>query len=298
MMVIKLSELRKVKGIGPKAMERVFDHLATEKDRSKYESKYNPSKHLTVGEVYLGDCLDKMEGIPSKSVDLILTDLPYGTTASNWDSIICFETLWKHYERIITDNGAIVLFSSGQFTNKLINSNTDLYRYKWIWEKTRTGNFVNANNRPLTSYEEICVFSKGITANTSNEDLKMNYYPQGLKRVDKKVVAGSSKFGSMHGKRPGHRAEYIAKYTNYPKDILKYPSVGKPVHPTEKPVPLLEYLIKTYSKENEVVLDNTMGSGSTGEASINTNRQFIGIELDEEYYKIAMERIEEAKERN
>ena len=238
-------------------------------------------------EIKQGDCLEEMKNIPSSSIDMILCDLPYGTTASKWDKVINSKELWNQYQRIIKPKGAIVLFSSGRFTNILINSNDEMYRYKWIWVKTRSGNFVNAKNRPMTKYEEICVFSKWITANTKDENKKMNYYPQGLIKVDKVVKNGSSKFGTMHGNRPSHKKQTFREFTNYPSDVLEFPSVKKPVHPTEKPVPLLEYLIKTYTNEGDVVLDNTMGSGTTGVACKNTNRNFIGFELDEAYFNIA-----------
>ena len=243
-----------------------------------------------------GDCLEEMKAIPDNSVDMILCDLPYGTTASKWDSIIDFSELWNQYNRIIERHGAIVLFSSGQFTNKLINSQPDIYRYKWIWVKTKKGNFVNANNRPMTRYEEISVFSKGITANTKNTDLKMNYYPQGLIEVNKKVKHGESKFGTMAGKRKGQKRETVQRYTNYPCDVLFFDSVPHPVHPTQKPTELLEYLVKTYTDEGDFVLDNCMGSGSTGVACINTNRNFIGIEMDKKYFDIAEKRIKEVQQ--
>lgn len=242
-----------------------------------------------------GETIEEMKKLPDHSIDMILADLPYGTTASSWDKIINFNQLWEQYERVIKKRGAIVLFSSGRFTNKLINSNEKLYRYKWIWTKNRAGNFVNANNRPMTAYEEICVFSKGITANTKNVDKKMIYNPQGLVEVNKKRKHGESQFGTMIGKRPSHKNETVQKYTNYPRDVLSFRTEIKPIHPTQKPVDLLEYLIKTYTKENDVVLDNTMGSGSTGVACVNTNRDFIGIELDQTYFKIAENRINEAQ---
>ena len=242
-----------------------------------------------------GDCLEVMKDIPDKSIDMILCDLPYGTTASSWDKIIDSDKLWNEYERIIKDNGAIVLFASGLFTNKLINSNDKLYRYKWIWFKTKRGNFVNAKNRPMTSYEEICVFSKGATANGSK--IKMKYFPQGLKPIYKiNNDKSGSRFGTMAGKRPSHKQITIQEWTNYPFDVLQFDSVGKPIHPTEKPIELLKYLIKTYTNENDTVLDNCMGSGSTGVACINTNRNFIGIELDEKYFEIAKQRINEVEE--
>ena len=236
-----------------------------------------------------------MKCIPDKSIDMILCDLPYGTTASNWDKIIDAEKMWEQYERIINDRGAIVLFSSGSFTNKLINSNPNLYRYKWIWIKTRKGNFVNAKNRPLTNFEEICIFSKGITANTKHEDRKMKYYPQGLIEVEPKLKSSSRKFGNMHGVRKSHKEKYVRVHENYPTDVLYYNSVGKGLHPSQKPLDLIEYLIKTYTLENEVVLDNCMGSGTTAVAAMNTNRQYIGFELDDENYEIATNRIVEHK---
>lgn len=238
-----------------------------------------------------GDCMKLMGGIEDHSVDLILADLPYGTTASSWDKIIDFSKLWQEYERLITDQGAIVLFSSGTFTNKLVNSNSALYRYKWIWVKNRASNYLNARNRPMTKYEEICVFSKGITANTKNKKLKMNYYPQGLKpayRVRRDSPECSS---SLSGKRPGHRPT-IQRWTGYPNDVLFFNCVSKKGHPNQKPIDLLEYLIKTYTTKGMTVLDNTMGSGSTGVAAVKNNRRFIGMEMNEEYFKIAKERIE------
>lgn len=238
-----------------------------------------------------GDCLELMKTIDDKSVDMILCDLPYGCTATGWDNVIPFKPLWEQYNRIIKDNGAIVLFCSGQFTHKLITSNENLYRYKWIWLKNRRGNFVNAKNRPMTAYEEIAIFSKGMTANGCKN--KMKYYPQGLtaKNTLSKNKNGT-KFGTIIGKRPSHKEVVISEYTNYPCDILQFDCVYKPTHPTQKPVALLEYLIRTYTNEYDIVLDNCMGSGSTGVACKNLNRGFIGIEKDDNYFNIAKNRIE------
>ena len=241
-----------------------------------------------------GDCLELMKNIPDGSIDMILCDLPYGTTACKWDEIIDFNKLWKQYERIIKENGAIALFGSGQFTHKLITSNEKLYKYKWIWFKTKRGNFVNAKNRPMTAYEEIMMFSKGNTANGSI--IRMNYFPQGLiPKVTVRCDKSGTRFGTMAGKRPSHKDTVVSEYTNYPFDVLQFDSVSKPVHPTQKPVALLEYLIKTYTNEGDIVLDNCMGSGSTCVAAVNTNRHYIGFELDEHYYEIAENRIEEAR---
>lgn len=249
---------------------------------------------ITPNNIYNMDCIEGMRHIPDGSVDMILCDLPYGTTASKWDSIIDFEKLWEQYERVIKDTGAIVLTASGSFTHKLINSNEKLYKYKWIWVKTKKGNFVNAKNRPMTSFEEVLVFSKGNTANGSN--VKMEYNPQGLIPCHKVNVDNGSRFGSMAGKRPSHKKVTVQKFTNYPSDVLYFDSVGKPEHPTQKPVDLFEYLIKTYTQEGDIVLDSCIGSGTTAVACINTDRQYIGFELEEKYFNIAENRIAEAKE--
>lgn len=237
-----------------------------------------------------GDCIELMRDIPDRSVDMILCDPPYGTTASKWDKVIDFKELWTQYERIIKDNGAIVLFGSGQFAFKLIESNVPLYKYKWIWVKSNKSNFVNAKNRPMTAFEEILVFSKGNTANGSK--VKMKYYPQGLIKKKKIRRDTDKNFGTVAGKRPSHKAVIVSEYTNYPFDVLNFDSVVKKQHTNQKPVELLEYLVKTYTNEGEYVLDNCMGSGSTGVACINTNRNFIGFELDENYFNIAKNRLE------
>jgi site-specific DNA-methyltransferase (adenine-specific) len=248
---------------------------------------------LELDMIYNENCLDGMGRIPDKSVDLILCDLPYGTTASAWDSIISFADLWGQYERIINPQGAIALFSSGQFTYKLMKSNERLYKYKWVWVKSKKGNFVNAKNRPMTNYEEILVFS---FANTANGSLnKMKYFPQGIEPCGKSFKSGDSRFGTMAGKRPSHKGETVREYTGYPSDAIYFESVVKPVHPTQKPVPLLEYLIKTYTNENDVVLDNCFGSGSTLVAAVLSNRRYIGFELDEQYFDIACQRLDEVE---
>ncbi|MCL2221267.1 MAG: MT-A70 family methyltransferase [Oscillospiraceae bacterium] len=242
-----------------------------------------------VNRIHNEDCLLGMQRIADGSIDFILCDLPFGTTANDWDKIIPFDKLWAECERVIKPNGAIALFANGAFTHRLIASNCDLFRYKWIWEKTKRGNFVNAKNRPMTAYEEICVFSKAHTANGSKN--KMVYYPQCLIPCNKTVKAGQGKHGTMSGKRPSHKDEFVQEYTGYPCDILAFPSVGKPLHPTQKPDDLLEYLIRTYTQPSEIVLDNTCGSGSTLTAAINTGRKFIGFELDPKYYQIAVNRV-------
>lgn len=233
-------------------------------------------------QLFKGDCLDIMNGIKDGSVDMILCDLPYGTTACKWDSIIPFKPLWEQYERIIKDNGAIVLFASQPFTSQLINSNINKFRYNWIWEKSYTTGFMNANKMPLKSFEDICVFYKKLPT----------YNPQGIVEINKKQVRKKDKESTIYNDMGLKDGEYTQKFTNYPKDIIKTSKKETGLHPTQKPVELLEYLIKTYTNEGETVLDNTMGSGTTGVACKNLNRNFIGIELDEKYFNIAKERID------
>lgn len=246
-------------------------------------------------ELKLGNCLELMKEIPSQSVDMILCDLPYGTTACKWDTVLPFEPLWEQYERIIKDSGAIVLFANQPFTSKLVCSNLPLFRYRWIWEKEQGGNFQLAKLQPLNIVEDICVFSKGKTANGAKNN--MNYYPI-MELRDKPVKSG----GNPSKSDLLHKNSMVAlkrTYTeSYPKSILKFNKEhsSKRLHPTQKPVALLEYLIKTYTQEGELVLDNCMGSGSTGVACVNTNRNFIGIELDENYFNIASSRISNIKE--
>lgn len=219
-----------------------------------------------------GDCLELLKTIPDGSVDLILTDPPYGTTACKWDSVIPFEPMWAELKRIIKPNGAIVLFGSEPFSSALRMSNIKQYKYDWVWKK-RAVNFLNAKKQPLREVENILVFNSLV------------YNPQGLiysPKVNKR--SNSTETNGAHG------LSNLSEYTNYPKNILEFKN-ERGLHPTQKPVALLEYLIKTYTQENETVLDFTMGSGSTGVAAKNLNRSFIGIELDEKYFQIAKERI-------
>lgn len=241
--------------------------------------------------LFQADCLEKMKDIPDKSIDMILCDLPYGTTACKWDTIIPFEPLWEQYNRIIKDNGAICLFSDEPFTSQLVSSNIKNFRYKWIWNKTRGSNFQNARFMPMKCHEEICVFYKK----------KPIYNPQFWYSTPYKTTQRNRK-KKIEGLSDGSVANVCTATISedgkrYPLSILIYARDGNRIHPTQKPVSLLEYLIKTYTNENELVLDNCMGSGSTGVACVNTNRNFIGIELDKNYFDIAKQRIEEAKEK-
>ena len=233
-----------------------------------------------------GDCLELMKDIPDGSVDMVLTDPPYGTTACKWDSVIPFEPMWEQLKRITKKDGAIVMTASQPFTSSLVMSNVEMFKYCWVWKSNRAANFAQAPYMALKNCEDVCVFSRAGVA--KNSKLRMTYNPQGLTEVDK-VVAG--KKHSAH--RPSRTAQkpYKQTRTGYPNQILEFAKYAKPVHPTQKPVALMEYLIKTYTNEGETVLDFTMGSGTTGVAAKNLNRKFIGIELDSDYYKIAEERI-------
>ena len=236
------------------------------------------------------DCLEGMKKIDDKSIDMILCDLPYGTTSCKWDIIIPFEPMWEQYERIIKDDGAIVLTASQPFTTKLISSNYKMFKYCWTWNKHKVGGFTSAKLKPLKLFEDICVFSKGKTANCHKNNMK--YYPQGLVEVNK-ISSSSNDISKTGYARPSTKGKYIQKYTNYPKQLLDFPLDKNRLHPTQKPVALFEYLIKTYTNENELVVDNCIGSGTTAIACINTNRNYIGFEKDITYFEIAKKRIED-----
>lgn len=240
--------------------------------------------------LYKGDCLEIMKDIPDKSIDMILCDLPYGTTACKWDVVIPFEPLWEQYNRIIKDNGAIVLFGTQPFTSELIHSNIKNYKHSWVWHKKNAGNILVAKYQPLKTTEDICVFSsKG----------KAVYYPIFLEGHKDRTKEKPSKKKSdlFSGIKSGEFKHGQNKNgtQRYPKHLIEFSNASRKehYHPTQKPVALLEYLIKTYTNENETVLDNCMGSGSTGVACKHTNRRFIGIELDDNYFEIAKKRIEE-----
>jgi site-specific DNA-methyltransferase (adenine-specific) len=237
-----------------------------------------------------GDCLDLMKTIPDASIDAIITDPPYGTTACKWDSVIPFESMWEQLKRIIKPNGAIVLFGSQPFTSSLVMSNPKMFKCEWIWEKNAGSNFASVRFQPMKEHENILVFSKE----------KTNYNPQKEKRADSGLARVKSSPMTFNRKNDdddvygglfvGNVTKKIADELRCPRSIQKF-NRERGLHPTQKPLLLLEYLVKTYSNENETVLDFTMGSGTTGVACKNLNRNFIGIELDKNYFDIATERI-------
>ena len=240
-----------------------------------------------------GDCLELMKSIPDGSIDLILADPPYGTTACKWDSVIPFEPMWEQLKRVIKPNGAIVLFGSEPFSSALRMSNIKEYKYDWVWIKDRPTGHMNAKTRPLKKHELIHIFSNG-QARAGGDN--MPYNPQGLTEVNAKRVESRTQQNDNHKyiRKATYKKEYSQQFSNYPNGILEFSRPNKPTHPTQKPVDLLEYLIKTYTNEGETVLDFTIGSGSTGVAAKNTNRKFIGIELDQNYFDIAKKRIQES----
>ena len=236
-----------------------------------------------LGEVQLGDCLELMKDIPEKNIDMILCDLPYGTTACKWDTIIPLEPLWNQYKRIIKNNGAIVLTASQPFTSVLVMSNIKMFKYEWMWEKTKAGNFALCRKNPMKYHENILVFYNSFpTFNLIN-----------LKKLDTPILSSrKNKGGNL-----GHcvdKGNYQQRETGFHSSILKYSNKsgkGYSFHPTQKPVALFEYLIKTYTNEGELILDNCAGSGTTGVACMNTNRRFILMEKDAKYFEIIKERL-------
>ena len=244
----------------------------------------NPHLHKTDvsrSTLFWADCFDVFPSIPDKSVDAIIADLPYGTTDCKWDSVLPLNKLWEQYNRIIKPNGAICLFAREPFTASLVVSNIKNYKHKWIWNKKQTGSFANAKYMPLQIDEDIIVFANG----------KCNYYPIMRKGKLRKKGGSSKKNEIQSGLKQNH---FTFNDDYYPINIYEFanPRLNK-LHPTEKPVELMKMLVETYTKENEVVFDNTMGVGSTGLASLMANRQFIGIEKEKQYFDVAVRRLSE-----
>mgnify|MGYP003634737265 FL=1 len=243
-------------------------------------------------QLFNDDCLKILPTLPDKSINLILTDPPYGTSACKWDSIIPFEQMWKELKRIIKKEGSIVLFGTEPFSSNLRLSNADWFKYDWIWEKPNGANFLVANYQPLKVHEIISIFGNAPTSYSKNKP--MLYNPQETIGKAYKQTSGKQKTEKENSTVRSKIEQVVTenKGTRKPKTIIQFSNDKEKLHPTQKPVALLEYLIKTYTNENDVVLDFTMGSGSTGVAAKNLNREFIGIELDKTYFDIAKNRIE------
>lgn len=247
--------------------------------------------HIGNGQFLRGDCLELMREIPDGSVDMILCDLPYGTTACGWDSVIPFEPLWEQYWRICKPNAAVVLTSAQPFTTALIGSQMKRFRYTWYWNKTAVTGFANAKKMPLRCVEDVCVFYKSLPT----------YNPQGLvwlgevktngKSVGGDTVRGDTKASAGKGSLRTEGAEYVQEWTNYPRQVLEFQRDSSKQHPTQKPVALFEYLIRTYTNEGEHVLDNTAGSGTTAIAAENAGRRWTCMERDPAYYEAAIARV-------
>ena len=248
---------------------------------------------ITPNTLIHGDCLEVMKYIAKGGVDAVITDPPYGTTACKWDSVIDLKEMWKSFDTICNFPSLICLFGQEPYSTNLRYSNITQFKYDWIWEKSRPSGFVHSKNKPLKSHEIISVFTDGVIAHKGKSEKRMKYNPQGLIKGEfkrkQKVVSRSN--STTMGLRPSHKDEFTSEYTNYPRSILKFASVTGATHPTQKPVKLMEYLIKTYTNEGDTVLDFTMGSGTTGVACKNLNRNFIGIEKEKEYFDIACARI-------
>jgi site-specific DNA-methyltransferase (adenine-specific) len=250
---------------------------------------------LELNRIYQRDCLSDggMALIPDKSIDMILCDLPYGTTPLKWDTVLDINLMWEQYERIIKENGAIVLFGYQPFSSLLVTSKLELFKYAIVWDKVSKSDIMNAKNKPLRQHEDILVFSKGTVANGSNR--RMKYFPQGVTvgvRVNTNNIQDYE--GATKVARPSHEKVYKTQGANYPTSIIRFSNANRmnAYHPTQKPVDLFEYLIRTYTNEGEIVLDNCMGSGTTAVAALNTNRRFIGFETEPTYIEIANKRIE------
>lgn len=245
---------------------------------------------MELNRIYNEDCMAGMEMLPDKSVDMILCDLPYNTTGLKWDKALPMDLLWLEYKRLIKDGGAIVLFATQPFTTRLIASNMGMWRYNWTWLKTTATGFLNSGYRPLKITEDICIFSNGATSPTGKIHCRYNPqmtvgkpYHKSLGKLRKQCACIRSGLRSIH--RDNEEG------TRYPVNILRFPLDNPKLHPTQKPVALLEYLIRTYTSEDEIILDNCMGSGSTAIACMNTGRNFIGYEKDPEFYGMAIDRI-------
>ena len=228
-----------------------------------------------------GDCIELMQALPDASIDLILCDLPYGTTQNKWDTVIPFDQLWAEYRRVCRKGAAIVLTAAQPFSSVLVASNLKDFKYEWVWVKSKITGVLNAKKMPVRKHEQVLVFSTAPTI----------YNAQGL--VAKGTVTKQGGNSDNYGGRSS--ADYVQEWTNWPRDVLEIASEGSTVHPTQKPVALMEYLIRTYTNEGEVVLDNCMGSGTTGVACMNLGRHFIGFEKDETYFAAAKTRVLAAK---
>jgi site-specific DNA-methyltransferase (adenine-specific) len=236
-----------------------------------------------------GDCLEELVNISDRSIDLILCDLPFGNSGFRWDRPIDLTSLWQHYRRVIKPNHAIVLFASQPFSTDFINAARDLFKYEWIWIKHRPTGSTHAKNKPMKKHESILVFSAGTTIHQSQSKSRMPYFPRGLVPNDRDRIVSFGDRKQIVGYRPSRQKPHLREFTGYPNTVLEFPVDELGLHPVAKPVRLLEFLIETYTRPGEIVLDSTMGIGSTGIAAANTGRRFVGIEKDATFFQTAVE---------
>jgi hypothetical protein len=275
-----IEQLKKVKGIGEATIQRIVEQYAEPLEYDTSYRDYQPHElDYWDDDIWLmyGDCLDRMRDIPDGSADMVLADVPYGTTACKWDSVIPFEPMWEQLKRVTKKNAAIVMTASQPFTSALVMSNIKMFKYSWVWQKEAGTGLLNAKKQPLRDHEDVLVFYSQ----------QCEYNPQYTQGKPYVCVKG----GETENYSPSGIVTTVNKGTRCPKTVQRFQRDKNKVHPTQKPVALMEYLIKTYTNEGETVLDFTMGSGTTGVAARNLNRKFIGIELDETYYKLAKDRI-------
>jgi len=249
---------------------------------------------MSRADIFHNDCLFIFPRIPTDSVDLVLADPPYGTTENEWDSIIPLDAMWSQLRRIVKPRGAIVMTASQPFTTTLIASAPDLFKYEWIWQKNIPTGHVHAKNKPMKRHENVLVFSAGTTVHESQSATRMHYYPQGVRQHEVKVRGRTNASATVMGKRPGHKENFDVAAAGYPDSILTFDRAKKLEHPTQKPVDMFAYLIRSYTKPGDVVMDFCMGSGTTGVAALMTGREFVGVEQDPAYFAIADRRCREA----
>ena len=253
---------------------------------------YKEGESLDRFNLMLGDCLERMREIPDGSVDLVLCDPPYGTTACSWDSVIPLQPMWETVKRVLTPKGTAVFTSAQPFSSALIAPSFALFKHASVWIKNRPTGPQHAKNRPMSKHEDVLVFSKGKMGHVVQVgERRMTYNPQGVRSAGKKTVTAKGSHSRLTGPRPNQVGREYEAMTGFPHTILEFDKEEAHLHPTQKPVALMEYLIRTYTHEGETVLDFTMGSGTTGVACVTTGRRFIGIERDEGYFKIASDRI-------
>lgn len=297
--ITKITDQYKVEENGEKKEEDKGEDKGEEKEEEKEEDKEEEreeeneeekgekDKEVLINKILNKCCLIGMKDIPDNYIDLICCDLPYGLTECKWDTVIDIDLLWGQYNRILKKNGTIILFGKQPFTSRLVSSNYKMFKYSLVWKKSKPGGFAQAPYKFLCEHEDILIFTEGKT--TKNSKNRMTYNPQGTKKCNKKMKGKTG--NTEHRKGRKKQKDYIQTTTNYPRSILEFKNEGKVKHPTQKPLKLIEYLIKTFSNENEIVLDNCMGSGTTAIACLNTNRSYIGYEKNKNYYNICIERI-------